>query len=673
MAWAVWPSCFGAGLVVVAGVWASPGVGQSAPAGLTGPRVVDEAYAVPQVDAADEGHLAQPDDKDEADQPGSTAPPAAAAEPEVSAEDVEQHARAIEPVLVRAVAFDGVSGDLLTAEALENLSLYLIESKLGYIPAPAAAGVERYRLGQLTDDQGGPLRLGAQGLNAITQLVSQAYIDAGFAAVRVTIRRDALNRLRAPDSDQTLRVRVIEGRVGGLRSRSSMTGEEVTQGEHRVVRRHSILRPGDAVNIRAANRYLTFLNRHPRRQVDMTLSPAEGTDQVMLDYLVHQAKPWTVYAQASNTGTPQTAEWREQVGLIHYNLTHHDDILAASYVTGDFDATHAVSLSYDRPLADHPRWRWRLFGDWSRYDASEVGLPGADFRGETWGGGAEIKWNFLQYKDLFVDAVGGVQARHIETYNTLAALDGDAAFLLPYVGVQMERKRINSQVTARMTLETNVRSLTDTDDATVQQLGRTNADSDWVSVRYDASFSKFMDPWFYGPNPSLRRPSQIHELAASLRGQLVLGEQRVAPSFTSAIGGFNSVRGYPEVFDSGDNSIIGSLEYRYHLPRNLSPDPSVGELWGGPFRRRPTFRGGPTDWDLILRGFVDAGHVWSNDPLSFEGSSTLVGAGVGMELLLKQNLSLRADWGFALREESSASRTVTPGSSQVHVQITLLY
>ena len=579
----------------------------------------------------------------------------------------------LEPVAARGVEFDGVSGELLSLETLQGLQIHLTASKRGYIPAPPNVGVRAYRLDKLTTEQGQPLELNPQALNAITVLVSQAYIEAGFAAVRVTIRRDALDRLRQPDSDALLRVRVVEGRVAGLRSRSASTGEETTAAAQFDLRRHSSLQAGDAVNVRAANRYLAFLNRHPRRRVDLTLAPADDDGQVMLDYLVHQAKPWTLYAQVSNTGTPQTTQWREQVGLLHTNLLDHDDILAVSYVTGDLRSTHAASVSYDRPFDADPRWRWRAFGDWSRYDASELGITGAEFMGESWGGGGEIKWNFLQYKDVFVDAVGGLQYRTTQTANALAGLDGDAEFLLPYAGLQFDRQTINTRATARATLETNLRGLTGSGDDDVQALGRTDADSDWVALRWGGSFSRFIDSWFYGPSESLEKPSQIHEIDASVRGQLIFGEQRVAPSFTSAVGGFNSVRGYPEVFDSGDNSAVASLEYRYHLPRGLESVARVPTAGDPRFRGRPAYAGGRTDWDLIFRGFVDAGHVWSNDPLSFEGSSTLVGAGVGVELLLKQNLSLRADWGFALREETSGDQTVTPGSSQVHLQFTLLY
>ena len=71
---------------------------------------------------------------------------------------------------------------------------------------------------------------------------------------------------------------------------------------------------------------------------------------------------------------------------------------------------------------------------------------------------------------------------------------------------------------------------------------------------------------------------------------------------------------------------------------------------------------GVPDWDLILKGFVDAGRAIISDPFFFESDHTLVGAGIGAEFLYKRNLSLRLDWGFAL--DSLENPNVTAGSNR---------
>ena len=69
-----------------------------------------------------------------------------------------------------------------------------------------------------------------------------------------------------------------------------------------------------------------------------------------------------------------------------------------------------------------------------------------------------------------------------------------------------------------------------------------------------------------------------------------------------------------------------------------------------PFKWAPQQAYGRPDWDLILRAFLDAGQTYNADRLGFENDETLVGVGVGTELQVKQNLSLRVDWGFPLTD-----------------------
>lgn len=119
--------------------------------------------------------------------------------------------------------------------------------------------------------------------------------------------------------------------------------------------------------------------------------------------------------------------------------------------------------------------------------------------------------------------------------------------------------------------------------------------------------------------------------------------------------------------------MIGTLEYRYHLPRAFDPQPKPDVLFGKPFRTAPQQPGGRTDWDMILRAFVDAVQVWHNEKLGFEDDVRLLGTGVGMEFVLKQNLRFRADWGVALKDAENGGDSVSAGSSQVHLQFTILY
>jgi hemolysin activation/secretion protein len=101
-------------------------------------------------------------------------------------------------------------------------------------------------------------------------------------------------------------------------------------------------------------------------------------------------------------------------------------------------------------------------------------------------------------------------------------------------------------------------------------------------------------------------------------------------------------------------------------------DPTRTPLFGGPFRARPQQAYGQADWDLILKGFIDAARVVNSERKPFESNETLVGTGVGAELQLLRNFSFRVDWGVALTEVEGGDR-VTAGSNRFHISLTLLF
>ena len=74
--------------------------------------------------------------------------------------------------------------------------------------------------------------------------------------------------------------------------------------------------------------------------------------------------------------------------------------------------------------------------------------------------------------------------------------------------------------------------------------------------------------------------------------------------------------------------------------------------WIGDFRVAPQQVYGRPDWDLVLRGFVDGGQTVSNkrylNQSAQEINQTLVGAGVGLELVFKGRVRARVDWGRGL-------------------------
>ncbi len=497
---------------------------------------------------------------------------------------------------------------------------------------------------------------------------------------------------KRPETQRQMTLVITTGEVTQVRT--SALGERLKENEEAVDNPvHARIRANSPVQAREADKsnaedertdlvrrdlidaYVHRLNRHPGRRVDVALAPSgEAFGGVTLDYLVTENRPWLLFAQASNTGTDATNTWRERIGFVHNQLTGNDDIFSVDYLTGNFEDVHAVAASYERPFGSGEigeRLRWRISGSWYTYTASDVGLPGADFDGEGWNVGGELRWNFFQREDLFVDLVGGARFERVQVDNSLAGIEGDEPFFLPFVGLRLERVRESEQTYAGVSVEWNAAGLAGTDSEEVDRLGRLDTDDSWVTLQWNGSHSFYLEPLLASGR---KATSLAHEVSLSGNGQFSFGS-RLAPNYEQTVGGLYSVRGYPESVASGDTAVTGTLEYRFHVPQGLTPRTKTGEVFGTPFRFAPQYVSGPTDWDLIFKAFVDIGRVENSDRQSFERDHTLVGMGVGAELSLTRRLNVRIDWGFALRgiEDAGGASLVDSGDSEVRVVFTLVY
>lgn len=481
------------------------------------------------------------------------------------------------------------------------------------------------------------------------------------------------------------------GVVTGVRTIASgervSTESRVNAPEHERIRYGSPVWPAesskqaarrDVVRKDLLDEYVFGLNRYPGRRVDVAVSQAEVPGGIILDYLVSETKPWTIYAQASNTGTEQTSEWRQRFGFIHNQLTGNDDILTLDYITASFDDdSQAVIGSYEFPIPGLERLRGRVFGSYSSFTASDVGQQGDDFTGHQSAGGAELIVNLWQRRDWFLDVFGGGRVEDITVTNRsggLTVTDADAVVWLPYVGARVERVTDTTSFATSATVEYGA---ADSGSGPLDALGRTNAAGDWTTLEVAASYSFYLEPLLFPSrfkgqrDEGLPQPKLAHEVAVSARGQTSFGE-RLIPQHQEVAGGLYSVRGYPESATAGDDVVIASAEYRFHLPRALDIQPTPRHVFGRPFRVAPDRALGRPDWDLVFKGFVDGAQVVNQSPESFEqGDETLVGTGVGLELQVLQNFNFQVYWGLALTDVESADWQA--GDNRFHFVFTALY
>ena len=556
----------------------------------------------------------------------------------------------------------------------------------------------RMRLSALPRDAS----FGASALLHINQHIVATFNRSGYNGVVVTVPdvEEGSGRDLRPEGTTVMRIRIWTGRISrvasiadGERFGGLPVDERTNHAAHRWIRERSPVRPGGPrglLGITLLEDYAAEVSRHPGRRMDAALSPgaAAGTTDVTLR--VAESKPWYAYAQYTNTGTSTTTVNRERFGFTHNQLLGRDDILQLDYTTGDFDEVHAIQAAYAAPFAlSQPAWRFGVSGWYNRFDAEEAGFTITDVEGEDAAAGAEISRQILQHHELFVDLAAGARWQRISVENRqvlgLPALEADVDYVVPHLELRFQRDTLASTLRARAGL---LGGWTDTDDSdlefpgssslgapTLDLFGNALADDDFVLARIDASWSFYLepllDPWGFADPETPGSSTLAHELAVLARAQWAMNH-RLVPQFQQVAGGFTTVRGYEQSAAVGDDLLLGSLEYRLHIPRLLSPDPNPPELPAmGTFRTRPTQVWGAPDWDLIFRIFGDAARVESSHALAFEDPETLASVGGGLELQVLRNLILRGDVGYTLHNLNDRGQDAF--ETRGHVAATVLY
>lgn len=549
------------------------------------------------------------------------------------------------------------------------------------VSGQAGETVVTHTLEDLSD--GTVRRYSADALQQILQAASNALMTHEFMGVFVApdplqITEDGVDE--RPEGQTSLRIMIVVGVVDEMRTlaRRERIPEDEDRVNHPLHERliaESPSQPGDVLSREPLDEYALLLSRHPGRRVDVALSPSAELGGVTLDYLVTEVKPWLVYAQLSNTGTDSTGKWRQQFGFRHYQLTNNDDILAVDYATACFDDYHSVNAEYDSRLGSSNILRWRIFGDWSKYKASDIGLFGDTFEGLSHRAGGELKWNFYQDGPLFLDLGTGLRWEHHRVSDTLpGSVSGEEYLLIPYVFLRGERVTETSAFYGSITAEWQPYWLNDISERHMATLGRPQVDNSWPRMLWDASQSVYLE-WLLDPEAwrdvaTPETSTLAHELYVRFAGQTSFG-RRIMPQHEMAVGGLYTVRGYAQSVSAGDEVLMGTAEYRFHVPKAMGMEGEPRTLFGQPFRFAPQQVYGPTDWDLIFRGFMDAAYVRRNSGSTISADSDgLVGTGLGVELQYRRNLTIRMDWGVALK---NVDDRVSSGSHQIHFVVTLLY
>jgi hypothetical protein len=510
-----------------------------------------------------------------------------------------------------------------------------------------------------------PGRFFPSGLQQVSRALIEALHLHGIDGVIVTVPgiEEGSGLDLRPAGSTNLRLRIWTGRVSdvstyadGDRWADLSAEQRIDHAEHDWMLDSSPVAaggPNSLLDVGAIDDHARRLSRHPGRRVDAEIAPGREPGSSEVRYRVAESKPWFAYAQWSNTGTRDTTRSRPRFGFVHNQLFGIDDSLRLDYVSGNFDEVQGFFGSYEVPIAFEKRLRLIAAGSYSEYDASSVGLSFANFKGEQAEGGIDLLYEAFQWKELFVDVLGGARWVHAEVDNKLVGTKGKTDFFLPQVGVRVERETVDTTLRFGATVDFNVSGIANTSTKDIVLLGRADGDKNFARLLWGGTFSAYLEAlidraaWADTSTPA--SSTLAHEGFLSFRGQHTFG-QRVAPQFEMVSGGLYTVRGYNQSLVAADTVVMTTAEYRLHLPRLLYPEPLPREAPVlGSFRTAPQYVYGSPDWDLILRAFFDIAWLEDADAFDFEPDDTkMMGAGAGIELTFLRNFSARYDVGVAL-------------------------
>jgi hemolysin activation/secretion protein len=530
----------------------------------------------------------------------------------------------------------------------------------------------------------------AEALREIAQGIVRWFNDRGIYGVWVmfpdieTTGASITDRRSA--GDHSVRLVIWASQVAEVRTLARggrfKQPNTVNNPKHRQIRDgsplHPASRPGEQGSLFSRNdleEYLRELSLHPGRRVEASIASAGEPGKIILDYLVNETKAWQFFGQIANTGTESTGKWRGRVGFQHNQLTNHDDILNLDVISTTNGDTYGTFASYRIPVIRPAKLLARVYGSYGDFLSNDATLQSLHFIGKNYLTGAELSHRLALPRSWSLFSVLGTEYVHYEiesqvSQTTLAK--GHSNFMVPHLSGTLSNEGDRGSISATLRLETTVgdfANLSQTDGIPI--LGRIGADADWTALRWNIDGNLLLDRLFVKRAVATQFP--VHELRLSARGKMLLRGERLIPQVQDPMGGAFTVRGYPESVLTADEFALGSLEYLFHLPRSLK-EGDAGTLFGQPFRWRATSSRQSPDWDLIFRVFYDHGYRKVAPAFGGSGSGTgplidrtlqMSGAGVGAELIVRHNMSLRCDIGTALKELRDPVR---PTAQQVVVE-----
>lgn len=374
---------------------------------------------------------------------------------------------------------------------------------------------------------------------------------------------------------------------------------------------------GEPINYDKMSQSLQLMGVNPSRSVQATMVKGKtpGTTDILLDPKVSfPIRPTFTY---DREGDALTGVGRPSLGLRHNNFLGLDDSLIAGFSQGrDFSGVYlyhsiplnclGTSLFYGFSKSkSSPKKEFEIFGIRSQAQSVNLSLRQVLFRG----------------KKYFGEIFGGIDFKDKDTHLITGTQNRDRLRILRLGGdfVYQGRKSVTTYSTELS--------------QGINAFGATSDKNPLASRGAKSVFSKF--------NTSLlHRRRFFTTTEARLKMSMQLAGTNLMPQEQFALGGIDSVRGYPSGDFLADNAVFVSAEI-------LLPYVYIPGKWKFPFEAK-TIR---KRFTPIL--FVDYGRGVKKRALSTEQEDiTMWSFGCGLRANLTETISLRLEFGIPFGDDT---------------------
>ncbi len=449
------------------------------------------------------------------------------------------------------------------------------------------------------------------GLNQMVREAVIAYRKSDLPVVDVLVPEQEI-------TSGVLQLVIIEGRLGDV------VVEGVNPRESEALASQIHIERGEVIHESQLLEDISWLNKHPTRQVDLIYSPGNNYGETDIILRSQEYKALSAYIAYENSGTALLGESRGLFGASWTGPLFFDMNSILSYqFTTNFDSENDL-FGHSGVFASYLPWQHQvtLLGAYVASDAT-FGSPVGSFN--TSGVNKQLSGRYSIPLDSF-----GRFTHELELGMDFKSSNSDLAFnnaqvfdtTSEIVQYSLGYNILSKDTTGTWRVDTEVVSSpgdnTNKNNTAIFQTQRAFATSDYT----------------YGRVVIERDQNLANGWTAFGKIQGQISNSNLLASETLGAGGFDTVRGFEQRLVRGDSGIIGNAELRTptFYPSNLT---GYSNLQDGA-------RG------LI---FYDFAALSSELPLPGEEDRQLGSVGVGLRYQLENWFTLRVDYGIQVSEE----------------------